>query len=80
MGANYFGYAADITVTFPINGKFTPDQKLIYEAVLAANLAVFAAGKPGVSWVDMHQLAIRTLLAELKKGKTNIITILSVTS
>nr|XP_023016732.1 xaa-Pro dipeptidase isoform X2 [Leptinotarsa decemlineata] len=68
MGANYFGYAADITVTFPVCRKFSPDQKLIYEAVLKANLAVMKAGKPGVSWVDMHILANRTLLEELKNG------------
>ncbi|RZC33277.1 xaa-Pro dipeptidase-like, partial [Asbolus verrucosus] len=68
MGANYFGYAADITCTFPVSGKFTADQKLIYEAVLAANLAVFEAAKPGVSWADMHVLSIKTLLTELKKG------------
>lgn len=68
MGANYFGYAADITVTFPVSGKFTSDQKLIYEAVLASNLAIFKAGKPGVSWSDMHLLANRVLLEELKKG------------
>ncbi|KAG5900256.1 hypothetical protein JTB14_018235 [Gonioctena quinquepunctata] len=68
MGANYFGYAADITVTFPVNGKFSADQKMIYEAVLKADLAVIKAGKPGVSWTDMHLLANRTLLEELKKG------------
>lgn len=68
MGANYFGYAADITCTFPVSGKFSPDQKLIYEAVLKSNLAVFNAAKPGASWGDMHVLANRTLLFELKKG------------
>lgn len=68
MGANYFGYAADITCTFPVSGKFTPDQKLIYEAVLKANFAVAEAAKPGVSWVDMHLLANRVLLEELKAG------------
>lgn len=68
MGGNYFGYAADITCSFPANGKFTADQKLIYEAVLKANLAVQKAAKPGVSWVDMHKLASRTLLHELKVG------------
>lgn len=68
MGANYYGYAADITVTFPVNGKFTPDQKIIYEAVLAANLAVFKAGKPGVSWPEMHLLSNRVLLEKLKEG------------
>ncbi|XP_050293691.1 xaa-Pro dipeptidase isoform X2 [Anthonomus grandis grandis] len=68
MGANYYGYAADITCTFPANGKFTPDQKLIYEAVLNANKAVQKAMKPGVSWVDMHVLANRVMLEDLKKG------------
>ncbi|XP_060515901.1 xaa-Pro dipeptidase [Cylas formicarius] len=66
MGANYFGYAADITCTFPANGKFTDDQRLIYEAVLKANFAVQKAAKPGVSWVDMHLLANRVMLKEMK--------------
>lgn len=47
MGANYYGYAADITCSFPVNGKFTADQRLIYNAVLKANLAVMIAAKPG---------------------------------
>lgn len=68
MGANYFGYAADITCSFPANGKFTAEQKMIYEAVLAANLAVMNTAKPGTSWADMHKLANITLLEELKKG------------
>jgi len=36
MGGKYYGYCADITVTFPINGKFTAKQKEIYDAVLDA--------------------------------------------
>ncbi|XP_034237042.1 xaa-Pro dipeptidase [Thrips palmi] len=68
MGANYYGYAADITCSFPVNGKFTADQRLIYNAVLKANLAVMSAAKPGVSWVDMHRLANRVMLAELTTG------------
>lgn len=40
MGANYAGYAADITCSFPANGKFTDDQKFIYNAVLEARNAV----------------------------------------
>lgn len=68
MGANYYGYAADITCSFPANGKFTPDQRLIYNAVLKANLAVMLAAKPGVSWVDMHLLANRVMLGDLASG------------
>lgn len=68
MGANYFGYAADITCSFPANGKFTEDQKLIYNAVLAANEAVQNTAKEGVNWVDMHLLANRVMLEKLKEG------------
>lgn len=52
----------------PANGKFTADQKMIYEAVLRATRAVHSAAKPGVSWVDMHVLANRVVLEDLKKG------------
>lgn len=68
MGGNYIGYAADITCSFPCNGKFTPDQKLIYEAVYEANMAVQKATKPGVSWPDMHRLSEKIILTHLKRG------------
>ncbi|CAG9583285.1 unnamed protein product [Danaus chrysippus] len=68
MGGNYAGYAADITCSFPANGKFTEDQKLIYEAVLAGRDAVIRQGKPGVKWTDMHLAANRAMLEHLKKG------------
>ena len=68
MGANYCGYAADITCSFPVNGRFTEDQKIIYNAVLAARNAVCENAKEGVSWVDMHLLANRVMLEEMKKG------------
>lgn len=43
-------------------------MQLIYNAVLAANMAVQNNAKEGVSWVDMHLLANRVMLEELKKG------------
>uniref|UniRef100_A0A8C5FBX8 Xaa-Pro dipeptidase n=1 Tax=Gadus morhua TaxID=8049 RepID=A0A8C5FBX8_GADMO len=67
MGGEYYCYASDITCSFPANGKFTKDQRDIYEAVLKASRAVLEAIKPGVKWADMHLLADRTHLEELLK-------------
>ena len=47
VGAQYSGYAADITRTLPANGRFTPRQREIYEIVLGAQNAALAALKPG---------------------------------
>jgi Xaa-Pro dipeptidase len=65
-GAQYHGYASDITCTFPVNGRFSADQKAIYEAVLAANRAVQEAMRPGVPWPDMHRLSVRVLAEHLR--------------
>jgi Xaa-Pro dipeptidase len=65
MGAEYHCYGADITRSFPVNGKFTQDQKEVYEAVLSAQQAVMKAMKPGVPWPDMHLLSNRVLLEHL---------------
>uniref|UniRef100_A0A6I8NLV9 Xaa-Pro dipeptidase n=1 Tax=Ornithorhynchus anatinus TaxID=9258 RepID=A0A6I8NLV9_ORNAN len=67
MGGEYYCFASDITCTFPVNGKFTADQKAIYEAVLKSCRAVMKAVKPGVAWPDMHRLADRVHLEELTK-------------
>ncbi|KAM4638294.1 xaa-Pro dipeptidase isoform 1-T1 [Amazona ochrocephala] len=67
MGGEYYCYGSDITCTFPANGKFTPDQRAIYEAVLKSSRAVMKAVKPGVAWPDMHRLADRVHLEELTK-------------
>jgi Xaa-Pro dipeptidase len=64
-GAEYHGYASDVTCSYPVNGRFTPDQRMVYETVLAANRAVQAAMKPGVPWPDMHRLAERTIAERL---------------
>jgi Xaa-Pro dipeptidase len=66
-GAEYHGYASDVTCTFPVNGRFTPEQRAIYDVVLAANRAVQVAMKPGVAWPDMHRLAVRTLASGLRE-------------
>lgn len=65
MGGNYKGYAADITCSFPVNGTFTENQKIIYTAVLDAHNIVLRRIKPGVSWVDMHILALSTMCEHL---------------
>ncbi|CAG0921963.1 unnamed protein product [Notodromas monacha] len=67
MGGEYYCYVSDITCSFPVNGKFTEDQKAVYNAVLRANKAVMDSVKPGVSWVDMHVLANRVILEDLVK-------------
>nr|GEU95951.1 xaa-Pro dipeptidase [Tanacetum cinerariifolium] len=68
MGAEFHFYASDITCSFPVNGKFTSNQRLIYNAVLDAHDAVISSMKPGVNWVDMHKLAEKVILQALKKG------------
>ncbi|PWY54641.1 Xaa-Pro aminopeptidase [Legionella qingyii] len=60
-GGEYENYAADITRTFPINGKFSPEQKSIYELVLKAQKAGIAAVKPGLPWNAVQQIMIRIL-------------------
>jgi len=65
FGAEYYCSCSDITCSWPANGKFTKDQKIVYNAVLKANRAVLKALKPGVSWRDMHLLANRVMLEHL---------------
>jgi hypothetical protein len=59
MGGEYACYGADITTSFPVSGKFSPGQRMVYQAVLAAVYAVEDAIKPGVCWLDMHTLSYR---------------------
>nr|KAF6286207.1 peptidase D [Myotis myotis] len=67
MGGEYYCFSSDITCSFPANGKFTEDQKAIYEAVLRSCRAVMSSMKPGVWWPDMHRLADRIHLEELAR-------------
>lgn len=54
-------YASDITRTFPVNGKFSPEQRDVYEIVLAAQAAAVAATKAGAQWNDPHEAAVNVL-------------------
>ncbi len=58
-GAEYDGYASDITRTFPVNGKFSAEQRDLYEVVLAAQDAAFKQAYAGKQWQDMHAAAVR---------------------
>lgn len=54
-------YAADITRTFPVNGKFSPEQKALYEICLQAQLEAIAVAKPGNHWNDPHETTVRVI-------------------
>ncbi|MFJ1753837.1 aminopeptidase P family protein [Kitasatospora sp. NPDC088134] len=58
-------YTADVTRTLPINGRFTPLQRKIYQAVYDAQEAGIAAVKPGNQYLDFHKAAQRVLAARL---------------
>ena len=66
-GCEYQSYASDITRTFPINGRFTPEQRAVYEVVLEANLAAIAKVRPGNHWNDPHDAAVRVVTQGLIK-------------
>ena len=58
-------YASDITRTFPVSGKFSPEQKAIYELVLAANEEAFKHIAPGRHWNEAHEATVRVITAGL---------------
>ncbi|WP_062064733.1 Xaa-Pro aminopeptidase [Cellvibrio sp. OA-2007] len=60
-------YAADITRTFPVNGKFSPEQKALYEICLQAQLEAIAECKPGKHWNDPHEATVRVITQGLVK-------------
>ena len=64
-GCEYEYYASDITRTFPVNGRFSPEQKAIYELVLTAQLAAIEQVKPGNHWNDPHDTTVKVLTAGL---------------
>ena len=62
-GCELDGYASDITRTWPVNGRFSAPQRALYELVLQAQQAAFAAVVPGRPYSDMHTAAVNVLAA-----------------
>ena len=60
-GAEYRGYASDITRTFPVNGRFSKEQRALHDLVSAAQAAALARAKPGVPYEAGHNAAVQTL-------------------
>ncbi|WP_324732336.1 Xaa-Pro aminopeptidase [Pseudomonas paeninsulae] len=58
-------YASDITRCFPVSGRFSPEQKAIYELVLAANEEAFKHIGPGKHWNEAHEATVRVITAGL---------------
>lgn len=67
-GSEYNYYASDITRTFPVNGKFSKEQKIIYEIVLKANEECIKKIKPGVKFSDLKILSEKVLADGLFKA------------
>jgi len=60
-GAEVHGYAADISRTFPVNGRFTAPQRALHDLVCAAQAAALDKARPGQAWDAMHEAAVATL-------------------
>ena len=68
LGAEYRGYTADITRTIPINGKFSNEQKIIYELVLEAQEAAMAICKPGTPFPELLKATQKVIARGLKEN------------
>ncbi|MDR2239890.1 MAG: aminopeptidase P N-terminal domain-containing protein [Zoogloeaceae bacterium] len=68
-GCEVDSYAADITRTFPVNGRFTPAQRDVYQLVLAAQRAAIAEIAPGKAWDAAHEAAVRALAQGMRDLK-----------
>ena len=60
-GAEYAGYASDITRTWPVGGTYSKEQRALYQLVLSAQAAALAQARPGRSWIAGHEAAVQTL-------------------
>jgi Xaa-Pro aminopeptidase len=66
-GAEYGNYATDVTRTYPVNGRFSPEQRAIYEIVLSAQKAALAVVKPGATHDDVESTCARVQAEGLVK-------------
>jgi Xaa-Pro aminopeptidase len=60
-GAEYDYFSADITRTFPVNGRFSPAQRAVYDVVLAAQEEALGRCRPGTPFTEIHEVAVRVL-------------------
>ncbi|TAH63435.1 MAG: aminopeptidase P family protein [Gottschalkiaceae bacterium] len=67
LGAEYNNYCADISRTFPVNGKFTERQKELYNIVLKSQLETINAVKPGLPYKELNKVTKKVLIEECKK-------------
>lgn len=67
LGSSYKYYCADISRTYPVNGKFTARQKEVYDVVLGAQNLVLQNAKPGLSVLDLNEMVIKYYEEELPK-------------
>ena len=65
-GAEYGCYAADITRTFPVNGKFSAQQRALYEIVLSAQKEAIDKVRPNKNWDEPHKAALSVIVDGLK--------------
>ena len=64
-GCEYQYYASDVTRTFPVNGKFSPEQREIYSIVLEAHKQSMEQAKPGNKWNLMHEKSVEVIVEGL---------------
>ena len=66
IGCEYDYYASDVTRTFPANGRFTEEQRAIYDIVLEAHDAALECIAPGCHWNDPHEAAVKAITRGLR--------------
>ncbi|HEX6929562.1 MAG TPA: Xaa-Pro aminopeptidase [Gammaproteobacteria bacterium] len=66
-GCEFENYASDVTRTYPVNGKFSPEQRALYEIVLEAQYAAIDRARPGAHWNETHEAAVNVITRGLVK-------------